>query len=86
MIVMSYVLDFIIIIIIIIINIIRKFPEVTKHIFLVALKPKGIDSALETCYRLTTFNVSTVSRQLIPVAEDPLGKEVSLPCGKPMSL
>ena len=26
-----------------------------------------------------------VSRQLIPVAEDPLGKEVSLPCGKPMS-
>ena len=30
----------------------------TKPIFLVALKPKGIDSALETCYRLTTFNVS----------------------------
>ena len=24
----------------------------TKPIFLVALKPKGIDSALETCYRL----------------------------------
>ena len=55
----------------------------TKPIFLVALKPEGVNSAIETCYRLTTYNFS---RQFIPVADDPLGKKVSLPCGKPMSL